>query len=236
MTSSRNAPASACVNRRSAARISSSSPRARRRASGSGGSARLVIATVTWGGRLSRRNVTASWTAAASDDVVVVEGEHGRPGQRVEVVEQADQHVFGTDAAVGVQQGQRRGAGVGRGRVDGGREVLQEPSRVVVRGVEGQPDDPDRRNARAQPLDQQGRLTEPGRRRDQHEPWRLGRCLPAAGRSDERGRRAVDEDAGSAAWRPGPASRQPSTAANLRDHAVGPRRRLVAGAGRGREG
>ena len=82
-------------------------PRARSRASGSGGSARVVIARVTCGGRLSSRKVTASWTSARVDDVVVVQREHGRPGQGVEVVDEAGQHVLRAGGPVALEQRRR---------------------------------------------------------------------------------------------------------------------------------
>ena len=104
MTSLRNAAASRCVKRRSAARSSSSSPRARRRATGSGGSARVVMATPASAGRWSSRNVISVVDFLGLDDVIVIERQHERPVETVQVVDQAHHDTGGHRGAVGLQE------------------------------------------------------------------------------------------------------------------------------------
>ncbi len=106
------------------------------------------------------------------DEVVVVQREHRRPGQRVEVVHQADQHVLGRQPAVGVQQGARLCARLRDGALDGGHEVGEEAAQVAVALVEGEPRDVGRLvgSCRAQPLGHQRGLAEPGGSRDEQQP------------------------------------------------------------------
>jgi len=106
------------------------------------------------------------------DEVVVVQGEHRRPGQRVQVVHQADQDVLGRRWAVGAQQSLGLRTGLRDGDLHRGHQVREEPAQVGVTGVQREPGHPERPvgAGRAQPLGQQGRLAEPGRCRDEQEP------------------------------------------------------------------
>ena len=76
------------------------------------------------------------------DDVVVVERQHGRPGQRVEVVDEAGQHVLRAGGPVALEQRRRVGAQARVGQPDGRDEVAEEPPQVGVAGVEREPGDP----------------------------------------------------------------------------------------------
>ena len=66
------------------------------------------------------------------------------------------------------------------GCFEGGEEVGEEPARVVVGGVEGQPRDAGlaRLGALGDPLAEQGGLAETRRRRDEHESRVLRRVEP----------------------------------------------------------
>jgi hypothetical protein len=71
------------------------------------------------------------------DDVVVVESQHGRPGELVEIVHQADQN--GLASLVAVQQRQGLRTHLGATRLDGRDEVRDEPAQLAVLGIERQP-------------------------------------------------------------------------------------------------
>jgi hypothetical protein len=107
------------------------------------------------------------------DDVVVVESQHGRPGEFVEIVDQADQHGLRRKHPVAVRQRQRVRTHLGAAGLDGRDEVRDEPAQLAVPGIERQPRHARRRRGpliRRQPLREQSRLAEPGRRRHQDEP------------------------------------------------------------------
>jgi hypothetical protein len=69
--------------------------------------------------------------------VVVVESQHGRPGELVEIVHQADQN--GLASLVAVQQRQGLRTHLGATRLDGRDEVRDEPAQLAVLGIERQP-------------------------------------------------------------------------------------------------
>ena len=123
----------------------------------------------------------------AVDDVVVVERDHRRPGQRVELLDQAGQHVLRPHGPLVLEQRRRVGADLRAGDADGRHEVREEPPQVGVRGVERQPGGPDVTGR--QPLGQQRRLPGPRRCRHQHEP----RHRAPAGRQPVREAAAVHE-------------------------------------------
>ena len=114
------------------------------------------------------------------DHVVVVERENGLAGQRVEVVDEARHCRFARQ--------------IGLGRVQRHRKVTEEATHVVVGLVQRQPRDTG--GGLRQPLAQQRRLAEAGRRRDEDQPRgrveaqplgqaRAGYELTASGRDAE---------------------------------------------------
>ncbi len=141
------------------------------------------------------------------DHVVVVEADHRVAGQRVEVVEQADEGVVGAEPGVGLQEPERLGTGLRPGRwggaADGRDEVGEEPVRVGVAGVEREPRDPQRqrrpgpRTVRCAPavqrLGEHRRLPEPCGGGDEDEPGTgpdcPGEALGEAGSGHEPGPR-----------------------------------------------
>ena len=106
------------------------------------------------------------------DDVIVVEGQYEQTVETVEVVEQAHHHSAGHRAAAGLQESGRIDPDTGCGGLYGGDQVGQEEPRVAVLGVEGDPGDAAGPGVRGslppgEPLAQQRRLAEPGRRADE---------------------------------------------------------------------
>ena len=107
------------------------------------------------------------------DDVVVVERDHHRTGEDVEIVDQADQDGLGWRGTGGLQHGERIDASFGFGDLNRGHEVGQEQSEIVVARVESQPRHPSLRpHVLRQPLRQKSGLTEPSRSRHQNQPRR----------------------------------------------------------------
>jgi hypothetical protein len=112
------------------------------------------------------------------DDVVVVESQHGRSGELVEIVDQADQHLRRKGPAA-LQQRQRLRTHLRATHLDGRDEVSDEPAQLAVPGIERQPRHAWRRPGRLtlpvaptrrQPLRDQGGLAEPGRSGHQDKP------------------------------------------------------------------
>ena len=128
------------------------------------------------------------------DDVVVVERQHRGPVELVEVVDQAGQDRLGRDLAAGLEQGR----GLGRlrrptrrrrpdGSGTGGGRCRRRPATARPRRAGGS-------SPARQPLGQQRRLAEPGRRRDEHQPrghrpgrWGAGRSAGVGGPARRRG-------------------------------------------------
>ena len=76
------------------------------------------------------------------DHVVVVECQHRRTGEHVEIVDQTDQGGVGRRAGAGLEQGERVDPRVGFNRLDRGHEVRQERPQVGVASIQRQPGHP----------------------------------------------------------------------------------------------
>jgi hypothetical protein len=107
------------------------------------------------------------------DDVVVVEGQHRPAGLEVEVVDHTGQDGFGPMRGSAHQLCRFGELADG---LQGRDEVFEEPARVVVVLIQGQPRDvTSRAGDGGEPLAEQGRLAEARRRRHQEEAWLLPR-------------------------------------------------------------
>ena len=112
------------------------------------------------------------------DHVVVVERQHRGTGHQVEVVDQAGDDRIRLERLRTLEPDERVGADLGHDGLHRCDEVAEEPAYVGVPGVQSQPGDAVLRAAvgpRGEPLGQQRRLAEAGRRRDQHQPGSVGR-------------------------------------------------------------
>jgi hypothetical protein len=107
------------------------------------------------------------------DDVVVVEQQHDVSRRGAEVVEQADEHELDGRRTGFPQQPERVRADIGRHRAQRGDDIGPERRGIAVARVQRQPSGgglaAGRRGHRRHPVDEQGRLAEARRRRDEHQ-------------------------------------------------------------------